>query len=116
MKKMLWKEQKTKTNEALIKKFTCHVVHDMSYMSRQFTCLICHLKLFMLDYTTVFSSFFSTMQKTGDLVLQKKRHNMLKKEKPKVKKKIIFDEEMRHQAEYENKCMSFEKDNRLLKR
>ena len=69
----------------------------------------------MLDYTTVFSSFFSTMQKTGDLVLQKKRHNMLKKEKPKVKKKIIFDEEMRHQAEYENKGMSFEKDNRLLK-
>ena len=41
---------------------------------------------------------------------------MLKKEKPKVKKKIIFnEEEMRHKAEYENKCMSFEKDNRLLK-
>ena len=55
------------------------------------------------------------MQQTGDPVVQKKRHNMLKKEKPKVKKKMIFNEEMRHKAENENKAMSFEKDNRLLK-
>ena len=35
------------------------------------TCLTCHLKLFMLDYTPVFFSFFSAMQKTGDPVVQK---------------------------------------------
>ena len=40
---------------------------------------------------------------------------MLKKEKRKGKKKIIFDEEMRHRAEYESRRMSLEKDNRLLK-
>ena len=38
----------------------------------------------------------------------KKRRNILKKEKRKVKKKRIFDEELRHRAEYESKCMSLE--------
>ena len=56
------------------------------------------------------------MQKARDPVLLKKRHNMSKKEKRKVKKnKLTFDEQMRHLAEYESKCMSLENDNRLLK-
>ena len=45
----------------------------------------------------------------------KKRRNILKKEKGKVKKKRISDEELRHRAEYESRCMSLGKDNRLLK-
>ena len=71
----------------------------------------------MVDYTPVlifFKKFFSNA-KNGKFCAAKKRRNMLKKEKRKVKKKIIFNEEIRHRAEYESRCMSLGKDNRLLK-
>ena len=81
------------------------------------------MKLFVLHiilnwnlYSCIFYFFFSAMQKARDPMLLKKRHNMSKKEKRKVKKnKLTFDEQMRHRAEYESKCMSLENDNRLLK-
>ena len=60
----------------------------------------------MLDYTPVFYFFFSNA---------KRETKNEEKEKRKVKKKRIFDEEIRHRAEYESRCTSLEKDNRLLK-
>ena len=68
--------------------------------------LTCLLELFMLDYTSVFLFFFSNAKRETKNEEKKKR---------KVKKKRIFDEEIRHRAEYESRCTCLEKDNRLLK-
>ena len=80
----------------------------VSYMSSW----IIYVRLY--SYILFYLFIFSSNVKNGRSCAAKKRRNILKKEKRKVKK-AIFDEEIKHRVEYESRCMSLEKDNCFLK-